>query len=56
MKYRLKRHITNTLLYAVIITALIAIISNYNTIHNIRSYHFCCCKYCFAIYQQIHRE
>jgi hypothetical protein len=29
MKYRLKRHITNTLLYAVIITALIAIIKQY---------------------------
>ena len=26
MKYRYKRHVTNTLLYAVIITALIAII------------------------------
>jgi hypothetical protein len=29
MKYRMKRHITNTLLYAVIITALIAIIKQY---------------------------
>jgi len=29
MKYRLKRHVTNTLLYAVIITALIAIIKQY---------------------------
>ena len=29
MKYRMKRHITNTLLYAVIITALIAIILQY---------------------------
>ena len=29
MKYRYKRHITNTLLYAVIITALIAIIKQY---------------------------
>ncbi len=31
MKYRMKRHITNTLLYAVIITALIAIILQYTT-------------------------
>ena len=29
MNYRYKRHITNTLLYAVIITALIAIIKQY---------------------------
>lgn len=29
MKYRYKRHITNTLLYATIITALIAIIKEY---------------------------
>ncbi len=29
MEYRLKRHITNTLLYAVIITALMAIIRQY---------------------------
>jgi hypothetical protein len=29
MKYRCKRHITNTLLYAAIITALIAIIIQY---------------------------
>ena len=29
MRYRYKRHITNTLLYAVIITALIAIIKQY---------------------------
>jgi hypothetical protein len=29
MKYRLKRHITNTLLYVVIITALMAIIRQY---------------------------
>jgi hypothetical protein len=29
MKYRMKRHITNTLLYAAIITALIAIIREY---------------------------
>ncbi len=29
MEYRLKRHITNTLLYAAIITALIAIIRKY---------------------------
>jgi hypothetical protein len=32
MKYRLKRHITNTLLYAAIITALIAIIMQYTTL------------------------
>jgi hypothetical protein len=31
MKYRLKRHITNTLLFATIITALIAIIQQYTT-------------------------
>jgi hypothetical protein len=30
MKYRYKRHVTNTLLYAVIITALIAIIRQYS--------------------------
>jgi hypothetical protein len=29
MEYRTKRHITNTLLYAVIITALMAIIRQY---------------------------
>ncbi|MCX6814569.1 MAG: hypothetical protein NTY20_02905 [Candidatus Aenigmarchaeota archaeon] len=29
MEYRLKRHITNTLLYAAIITVLIAIIREY---------------------------
>ncbi|MFY9750508.1 MAG: hypothetical protein WAK75_05805 [Methanoregula sp.] len=29
MKYRYKRHVTNTLLYAVIITALIAVIRQY---------------------------
>jgi membrane protein implicated in regulation of membrane protease activity len=29
MKYRYKRHVTNTLLYAVIITALIAVIKQY---------------------------
>jgi hypothetical protein len=29
MKYRYKRHITNTLLYAIIITAIIAIIRQY---------------------------
>jgi hypothetical protein len=29
IKYRLKRHITNTLLYVVIITALMAIIRQY---------------------------
>ncbi len=32
MKYRYKRHITNTLLYAVIITALIAIIRQYTAL------------------------
>jgi hypothetical protein len=32
MKYKWKRHITNTLLYAVIITALIAIIKQYTTL------------------------
>lgn len=32
MKYKLKRHITNTLLYAVIITALIGIILQYTTL------------------------
>ncbi len=32
MKYRYKRHITNTLLYAVIITALMAIIRQYTTL------------------------
>jgi len=32
MKYRMKRHITNTLLYAAIITALIAIIKQYTTL------------------------
>jgi hypothetical protein len=32
MEYRLKRHITNTLLYATIITALIAIIKQYTTL------------------------
>jgi hypothetical protein len=30
MNYRTKRHITNTLLYAVIITALLAIIRQYS--------------------------
>ncbi len=35
MKYRLKRHITNTLLYAVIITALMAIIKQYTTLGTI---------------------
>jgi len=30
MDYRYKRHITNTLLYAVIITALLAIIKQYS--------------------------
>ena len=30
MKYRYKRHISNTLLYAVIITALIALIKEYS--------------------------
>jgi hypothetical protein len=29
MKYRYRRHITNTLLYAIIITAIIAIIKQY---------------------------
>ncbi len=29
MKYRYKRHITNTLLYAVIITAVFAIVKQY---------------------------
>ena len=29
MKYRLMRHITNTLLYAIIITAIMAIIKEY---------------------------
>ena len=29
MKYRYKRHVTNTILYAVIITALIAVIKQY---------------------------
>jgi len=29
MEYRMKRHITNTLLYATILTALIAIIRQY---------------------------
>jgi hypothetical protein len=29
MNYRYKRHVTNTLLYAVIITALVAIIKQY---------------------------
>ncbi len=32
MNYRMKRHITNTLLYAVIITALMAIIKQYTTL------------------------
>jgi len=32
MKYRYKRHITNTLLHAAIITALIAIIKQYTTL------------------------
>ncbi len=35
MKYRTKRHITNTLLYAVIITALMAIIKQYTTLGTI---------------------
>jgi len=35
MKYRLKRHITNTLLYAVIITAMMAIIKQYTTLGTI---------------------
>ena len=30
MDYRMKRHVTNTMLYAVIITALIAIIKQYS--------------------------
>ena len=32
MKYRMKRHITHTLLYATIITALMAIIKQYTTL------------------------
>ena len=32
MKYRYKRHISNTLLYAVIITALIALIKGYSVL------------------------
>jgi hypothetical protein len=32
MKYRMKRHITNTVLYAVIITAIMAIIRQYTTL------------------------
>ena len=32
MKYKWKRHITNTLLHAAIITALIAIIKQYTTL------------------------
>jgi hypothetical protein len=32
MKYRYKRHISNTLLYAVLITALIALIKEYNVL------------------------
>jgi len=32
MEYRLKRHITNTLLYAVIITALAGVIRQYTTL------------------------
>ncbi|MCX6818496.1 MAG: hypothetical protein NT129_00670 [Candidatus Aenigmarchaeota archaeon] len=35
MKYKWKRHITNTLLYAVIITALMAIIKQYTTLGTI---------------------
>jgi hypothetical protein len=35
MKYRLKRHITNTLLYVVIITALMAIIRQYTILGTI---------------------
>jgi len=35
MKYRLKRHITNTLLYVVIITALIVIIKQYTILGTI---------------------
>ena len=30
MKYRFRRHITNTLLYAIIITAIMAIIKEYS--------------------------
>ena len=30
MKYRYKRHITNTLLYAIIITAIMAILKEYS--------------------------
>ena len=30
MKYRYKRHITNTLLYAIIITAIMAILNKYS--------------------------
>jgi len=32
MKYRYKRHISNTLLYAVIITALLALIKEYSAL------------------------
>lgn len=32
MKYRYKRHITNTLLYAIIITAIIAIVKEYTSL------------------------
>jgi hypothetical protein len=32
MKYRYKRHITNTLLYAIIITAIMAILKEYSHI------------------------
>jgi hypothetical protein len=32
MKYRYKRHISNTLLYAVIITALMALIKEYSVL------------------------
>jgi len=32
MKYRMKRHMTNTLLWATIITALMAIIRQYTTL------------------------
>ena len=32
MKYRYKRHVTNTLLYAVIITALAGVIRQYTTL------------------------
>ena len=35
MKYRLKRHITNTLLYVVIITTLMAIIKQYTILGTI---------------------